>query len=242
MFAGQTCSHSETGSLISNDEALNTTKHEQESLSARIDRLLPIRSSKMPGHPHTCHHHLQNGIQWKRMLIRSAVDQQRFRCIRRADVQYDEFLGQIRHRSGLGSLAEAERATSATLEKLAERLAGGEARDLAAQLPASACTLSPTERAGNRDQIDPAGIFRGGESARGCRPARGDVARPRRHRGPHGSGLRGARYKTFVSSSRLRSLSSFTSHMRAICPRSGRRGMSTARRGEEDREGDRTNE
>ena len=50
-------------------------------------------------------------------------------------MQYDEFLGQIRHRSGLGSLAEAERATSATLEKQAERLAGGEARDLAAQLP-----------------------------------------------------------------------------------------------------------
>lgn len=50
-------------------------------------------------------------------------------------MQYDEFLGQIRHRSGLGSLAEAERATSATLEKQAERLAGGEARDLSAQLP-----------------------------------------------------------------------------------------------------------
>ena len=51
-------------------------------------------------------------------------------------MKYDEFLGQVRHRTGLGSRAEAERATRATLETLAERLAGGEARDLAAQLPA----------------------------------------------------------------------------------------------------------
>ena len=51
-------------------------------------------------------------------------------------MKYIEFMGQVRHRSGLSSLAEAERATRATLETLAERLAGGEARDLAAQLPA----------------------------------------------------------------------------------------------------------
>jgi uncharacterized protein (DUF2267 family) len=51
-------------------------------------------------------------------------------------LKYDEFLGQVRHRAGLGSHAEAERATRATLETLAERLAGGEARDLASQLPA----------------------------------------------------------------------------------------------------------
>ena len=47
----------------------------------------------------------------------------------------DEFIGQVRHRALLGSHAEAERATRATLETLAERLAGGEAHDLAAQLP-----------------------------------------------------------------------------------------------------------
>ncbi len=50
-------------------------------------------------------------------------------------MKYDEFLGQVQHRARLGSHAEAERATRATLETLAERLAGGEARDLAAQLP-----------------------------------------------------------------------------------------------------------
>ncbi len=50
-------------------------------------------------------------------------------------MRYDEFLGQVQHRAGLGSHAEAERATRATLETLAERLAGGEAHDLAAQLP-----------------------------------------------------------------------------------------------------------
>ena len=50
-------------------------------------------------------------------------------------MKYDEFIGQVRHRAGLSSHAEAERATRATLETLAERLAGGEAHDLAAQLP-----------------------------------------------------------------------------------------------------------
>ena len=50
-------------------------------------------------------------------------------------MKYDEFIGQVRHRARLGSHAEAERATRATLETLAERLAGGEAHDLAAQLP-----------------------------------------------------------------------------------------------------------
>ncbi len=49
-------------------------------------------------------------------------------------MRYDEFLGQVQHRARLGSHAEAERATHATLETLAERLAGGEAHDLAAQL------------------------------------------------------------------------------------------------------------
>ena len=49
-------------------------------------------------------------------------------------MKYDEFIAQVRHRAGLGSHAEAERATRATLETLAERLAGGEAHDLASQL------------------------------------------------------------------------------------------------------------
>ena len=50
-------------------------------------------------------------------------------------MRYDEFLGQVQHRAGLSSRAEAERATRATLETLAERLVGGEAHDLASQLP-----------------------------------------------------------------------------------------------------------
>ncbi len=61
-------------------------------------------------------------------------------------MKYDELIGQVRHRAGLGSHAEAERATRATLETLAERLAGGEAHDLAAQLPAElALYLQPPD-------------------------------------------------------------------------------------------------
>ena len=50
-------------------------------------------------------------------------------------MRYDEFIGQVQHRAGLSSRAEAERATRAALETLAERLDGGEAHDLAEQLP-----------------------------------------------------------------------------------------------------------
>ena len=50
-------------------------------------------------------------------------------------MRYDEFLGHVQHRALLGSRGEAERATRATLETLAERLVGGEAHDLASQLP-----------------------------------------------------------------------------------------------------------
>ena len=50
-------------------------------------------------------------------------------------MKYDEFIGQVQHRARLASRAEAERATRATLETLAERLVGGEAHDLASQLP-----------------------------------------------------------------------------------------------------------
>lgn len=50
-------------------------------------------------------------------------------------MQYDEFVGQVQHRARLASSGEAIRAISATLETLGERLYGGEANDLAAQLP-----------------------------------------------------------------------------------------------------------
>lgn len=50
-------------------------------------------------------------------------------------MKHDEFIGQVQHRARLNSRGAAEHATRATLETLAERLAGGEADDLAAQLP-----------------------------------------------------------------------------------------------------------
>ena len=49
-------------------------------------------------------------------------------------MKYDEFITQVQHRARLSSRAEAELATRATLETLAERLVGGEAHDLASQL------------------------------------------------------------------------------------------------------------
>ena len=48
---------------------------------------------------------------------------------------HDAFIGQVQHRAQLASRGDAERATRVVLETLAERLAGGEPRDLAAQLP-----------------------------------------------------------------------------------------------------------
>lgn len=50
-------------------------------------------------------------------------------------MKHDEFIGQVQHRARLSSCGAAERATRATLETLAERLSGGEAKDLAARLP-----------------------------------------------------------------------------------------------------------
>ncbi len=50
-------------------------------------------------------------------------------------MKFEEFVGQVRHRALLSSRPEAERAIQATLETLAERLAGGEPNHLAAQLP-----------------------------------------------------------------------------------------------------------
>ena len=50
-------------------------------------------------------------------------------------MKHDEFIGQVQHHARLRSRGDAELATRATLETLAERLAGGEAEDLASQLP-----------------------------------------------------------------------------------------------------------
>jgi len=50
-------------------------------------------------------------------------------------MQFDDFVGQVQHRARLASTGEAMRAIHATLMTLGERLFGGEANDLAAQLP-----------------------------------------------------------------------------------------------------------
>ncbi len=50
-------------------------------------------------------------------------------------MKYDEFIAQVQRRADLNTKDEAVRATRAVLETLGERLAGGEPKDLAAQLP-----------------------------------------------------------------------------------------------------------
>lgn len=50
-------------------------------------------------------------------------------------MKYDKFIKEVQERAKLGSKEDALRATQATLETLGERLFGGEAKDLASQLP-----------------------------------------------------------------------------------------------------------
>ncbi|TDD65461.1 DUF2267 domain-containing protein [Jiangella aurantiaca] len=50
-------------------------------------------------------------------------------------MQHDEFIATIQERAQLASRGDAERATRATLETLGERIPGGLAANLAAQLP-----------------------------------------------------------------------------------------------------------
>jgi uncharacterized protein (DUF2267 family) len=50
-------------------------------------------------------------------------------------MKFDEFVGRVQHRAKLGTEGETVRAIEATLTTLGERLAGGEAANLAAQLP-----------------------------------------------------------------------------------------------------------
>lgn len=50
-------------------------------------------------------------------------------------MQYDEFVGEVQNRARLPARGETVRAIQAALETLAERIAPGEADDLAAQLP-----------------------------------------------------------------------------------------------------------
>lgn len=50
-------------------------------------------------------------------------------------MQYDDFIGQVQNRAHLASHEQAVRAIRATLSTLAQRLTGGEPKDVAAQLP-----------------------------------------------------------------------------------------------------------
>ena len=50
------------------------------------------------------------------------------------DMKFEEFIGSVAERAGVSS-EEAEPLARAVLRTLAERITGGEARDLAAQLP-----------------------------------------------------------------------------------------------------------
>lgn len=69
-------------------------------------------------------------------------------------MDYDEFVGQVQHRARLGSQGETVRAIRATLETLAERLAGGEADHLAAQLPAELGRYLQQVEGGQRFSLD----------------------------------------------------------------------------------------
>jgi uncharacterized protein (DUF2267 family) len=50
-------------------------------------------------------------------------------------MQYDEFITRVNESGGIADRGHAETAIAATLEVLGQRLSGGEASDLAAQLP-----------------------------------------------------------------------------------------------------------
>ena len=65
-------------------------------------------------------------------------------------MQYDEFVGKVQNKARLASRGETVRAIQATLKTLAERIAGVETDDLAAQLPPELATflqdIEKTER------------------------------------------------------------------------------------------------
>jgi len=73
--------------------------------------------------------------------VRVSPEQRTWRTVdsswinREEKVKYDEFIKEVQTRGHMESRQEAERATQATLQTLAERLAGGEPKDLASQLP-----------------------------------------------------------------------------------------------------------
>ena len=65
-----------------------------------------------------------------------------------------QMLSAVQDTAGVTSQQEAERAATATLKALGERLAGGETKDLAAQLPPPLDQALPEQGAGERFGID----------------------------------------------------------------------------------------
>lgn len=68
-------------------------------------------------------------------------------------MQHDEFIGQVQKRAHLSSRGNAELATRATLETLAERLAGREPFNAAAQLPKGIAQYLQHEHAGSGERF-----------------------------------------------------------------------------------------
>ena len=69
-------------------------------------------------------------------------------------MQFEEFIGQVQHRGRLATRSEAERATRATLEALAERLEGGAPGNLAAQLPQELAGCLERRGSGERFSVE----------------------------------------------------------------------------------------
>lgn len=68
-------------------------------------------------------------------------------------MKYDEFVKHVHNRARISSREEAIGAVRATLETLAERLAGGEASDLAAQLPQEIAVYLQHDKAGSGERF-----------------------------------------------------------------------------------------
>jgi uncharacterized protein (DUF2267 family) len=83
-------------------------------------------------------------------------------------MKHDEFIGQVQHRARLRSRGAAERATRVTLETLAERLVGGEANDLASQLPLEIGHHLRGGVSGDRRTLFTGRVLLACQSTRGC--------------------------------------------------------------------------
>lgn len=69
-------------------------------------------------------------------------------------MQQHEFVSAVKESLALPDNQSAERAVRATLSVLGQRLAGGEAKDLASQLPGDLKDVLPAEGGGERFDVD----------------------------------------------------------------------------------------